>query len=175
MSAGRPLTVMLVAAEASGDNLGAGLAKALRQRNMTMGVFVASMPKWAESRPLLGGERDTGQDAGADEGKRAESQLGHEQTSRRGRNVRLHIVDERSGACMGPLVSVWVVMFMLKNSYDEQQRIQILLNKTREEIARDHITRAEVRADLEKIMERFDTGFTRLEAKIDALAKGAPK
>ena len=72
-------------------------------------------------------------------------------------------------------ILVALVMFMLKNSHDEQQRIQILLNKTREEIARDHITRAEVRADLEKIMERFDSGFTRLEAKIDALAKGTSK
>ena len=68
-------------------------------------------------------------------------------------------------------ILVALVMFMLKNSHDEQQRIQILLNKTREEIARDHITRAEVRADLEKIMERFDAGFERLEAKIDQLAK----
>jgi hypothetical protein len=62
-------------------------------------------------------------------------------------------------------------MFMIKMNHDEQKRIQILLNRTREEIARDHITRAEVRADLEKIMERFDTGFERLESKIDALAK----
>ena len=30
------------------------MTKALRQRNMTMGVFVASMPKWSQSRPLLG-------------------------------------------------------------------------------------------------------------------------
>ena len=67
---------------------------------------------------------------------------------------------------------VALVMFMIKMNHDEQKRIQILLNRTREEIARDHITRAEVRADLEKIMERFDTGFERLEAKIDALAKG---
>lgn len=66
---------------------------------------------------------------------------------------------------------VGLVMFMLKHASDEQKRIQILLNRTREEIARDHITRAEVRADLEKIMERFDSGFERLEAKIDALAK----
>ena len=66
---------------------------------------------------------------------------------------------------------VALVMFMLKHASDEQKRIQILLNKTREEIARDHITRAEVRQDLEKIMERFDSGFERLEAKIDALAK----
>jgi hypothetical protein len=66
---------------------------------------------------------------------------------------------------------VALVMFMIKMNHDEQKRIQILLNRTREEIARDHITRAEVRADLERIMERFDTGFERLESKIDALAK----
>jgi hypothetical protein len=66
---------------------------------------------------------------------------------------------------------VALVMFMIKMNHDEQKRIQILLNRTREEIARDHITRAEVRADLERIMERFDSGFERLEAKIDALAK----
>jgi len=68
-------------------------------------------------------------------------------------------------------VLVGLVMFMLKNSHDELQRLQVLLNKTREEIARDLITRAEVRQDLEKIMERFDAGFERLEAKIDQLAK----
>ena len=65
-------------------------------------------------------------------------------------------------------------MFMLKQASDEQRRIQILLNRTREEIARDHITRAEVKQDLEKIMERFDSGFERLEAKIDALVKKGP-
>ncbi|WP_344693333.1 hydroxypyruvate isomerase family protein [Sphingomonas cynarae] len=30
------------------------MAKALADRGMTMGVFVASMPQWAKSRPLLG-------------------------------------------------------------------------------------------------------------------------
>lgn len=34
------------------------MAKALAQRGMRMGVFVASMPKWAQSRPLLGGNDD---------------------------------------------------------------------------------------------------------------------
>ena len=66
---------------------------------------------------------------------------------------------------------VGVTMFMLKNKVEELQRISILLNKTREEVARDHITRAEVHRDLEKIMERFDAGILRLEAKIDDLAK----
>lgn len=30
------------------------MAKALSSRGMTMGVFVAAMPKWAQSRPILG-------------------------------------------------------------------------------------------------------------------------
>jgi hydroxypyruvate isomerase len=34
------------------------MARALRQRGMTMGVFVAGMPKWGEMRPLLGGNDD---------------------------------------------------------------------------------------------------------------------
>lgn len=34
------------------------MAKALADRNMTMGVFVASMPQWADFRPLLGGNDD---------------------------------------------------------------------------------------------------------------------
>ena len=79
-----------------------------------------------------------------------------------------------TGALIWNLITsffVGLVMFMLKQASDEQKRIQILLNRTREEIARDHITRAEVRADLEKIMARFDSGFERLEAKIDALAE----
>jgi hypothetical protein len=46
---------------------------------------------------------------------------------------------------------VGVMVFMLKGKFDELQRISILLNKTREEVARDNITRAEVRQDLDKI------------------------
>lgn len=66
---------------------------------------------------------------------------------------------------------VAIMGFLLKGKFDELQRISILLNKTREEVARDHITRAEVRQDLEKIREHFDNGFKRLEDKIDALGK----
>ena len=66
---------------------------------------------------------------------------------------------------------VAIMGFLIKGKFDELQRLSILLNRTREEVARDHITRAEVRADLEKIREHFDDGFTRLEAKIDLLAR----
>lgn len=66
---------------------------------------------------------------------------------------------------------VGIMAFLLKGKFDELDRLGILLNKTREEVARDHITRAEVHRDMEKIMERFDAGIARLEAKIDDLRK----
>lgn len=65
---------------------------------------------------------------------------------------------------------VAVMAFLLKGKFDELQRLSILLNRTREEVARDHITRAEVRADLQAIRDHFDDGFKRLEDKIDALS-----
>jgi len=60
---------------------------------------------------------------------------------------------------------------MLKGKMEELNRISILLNKTREEVAREHITRREVDDKVDRIVERFDDGFKRLEAKIDDLAK----
>jgi len=61
--------------------------------------------------------------------------------------------------------------FMLKGKMDELNRLSILLNQTREEVARDHITRKEVDDKVDRIVERFDDGFKRLEAKIDKLAE----
>ena len=61
--------------------------------------------------------------------------------------------------------------FMLKSKFEELDRLGILLNKTREEVARDHITRAEVRADMEKLLNHVDTRFNRLEVKLDELRR----
>jgi hypothetical protein len=58
-----------------------------------------------------------------------------------------------------------VMIFMLKGKFDELQRIGILLNKTREEVARDHVTREEV----QRITDHIDARFNRLEEKIDRL------
>ena len=60
---------------------------------------------------------------------------------------------------------------MLKGKMDELNRLSILLNRTREEVAREHITRKEVDDKVDRIVERFDDGFKRLEAKIDDLVK----
>ena len=63
---------------------------------------------------------------------------------------------------------VAVMSFLLKGKFDEISRLGILLNKTREEVARDHITRSEFRADMQQLLDRFD----RLERKIDNLRGG---
>ena len=68
-------------------------------------------------------------------------------------------------------VIVGIMGFVVKEKFAEVQRLGILLNKTREEVARDHITRAEVKADLQAIRDHFDDGFKRLEAKIDKLSE----
>lgn len=66
---------------------------------------------------------------------------------------------------------VAVMGFLLKGKFDELDRITILLNRTREEIARDHITRAEMNSTVDKLGERFDSAFKRLEDKLDELRK----
>jgi hypothetical protein len=67
---------------------------------------------------------------------------------------------------------VAVLGFMVKGKFDELGRLGILLNKTREEIARDHVTRAEVNQTLDKLADRIDKSIQRLEAKLDDMKKG---
>jgi hypothetical protein len=61
---------------------------------------------------------------------------------------------------------VAILGWVVKDKFAELQRLGILLNKTREEVARDHVTRAEVRADSQMLLDRLD----RLEQKIDRIA-----
>ena len=67
---------------------------------------------------------------------------------------------------------VGVMAFMLKAKFDDLDRVTILLNKTREEVARDHITRAEMNTVVERLGDRFDRAVERLEQKLDASRKG---
>ena len=54
---------------------------------------------------------------------------------------------------------------MMNEKFAELARIGILLNKTREEVARDNVTKAEV----DRIVEHIDARFNKLENKIDQL------
>lgn len=55
----------------------------------------------------------------------------------------------------------------LKEKSAELQRVQILLNRTREEIAKEYVTKQEVHADINRVLDRLD----RLEKKIDDFMK----
>lgn len=61
--------------------------------------------------------------------------------------------------------------YVMKEKFAELTRLGILLNRTREEVARDHITRSEFRADVQQLLDRFD----RIEAKLDKMYAGKVK
>jgi hypothetical protein len=66
---------------------------------------------------------------------------------------------------------VGLMGFLLKAKFDEVSRLGILLNKTREEVARDHVTRKEVDDRFDKFLSHVDQRFNRLEAKLDEIRK----
>ena len=55
----------------------------------------------------------------------------------------------------------------LREKTDELSRLSILLNKTREEIARDTVTPAEI----ERVLTHMDNKFEKLNNKIDLMIK----
>ena len=64
-------------------------------------------------------------------------------------------------------IVVGIIGYVVKDKFDELSRLNILLNRTREEIARDNVTQAE----LDRIVTHLDTRFSKLEVKIDELIK----
>ena len=60
-----------------------------------------------------------------------------------------------------------VMGFILKEKSNELARVTILLNKTREEIAKEYVTRADVHNDINRVLDRLD----RFEIKLDTFMK----
>ena len=58
---------------------------------------------------------------------------------------------------------VGILGYLLREKSAELTRIQILLNRTREEMAKEYVTKAEVHADINRVLDRLD----RLESKLD--------
>ena len=58
-----------------------------------------------------------------------------------------------------------VLLMWIKEKVAELNRLNILINKTREEVARDNVTQAEI----DRILEHIDARFNRLEDKINQL------
>jgi len=62
-------------------------------------------------------------------------------------------------------VGLGFVGWVLKDKSDELKRVTILLNRTREEVAKEYVTKTEVHADINRVLDRLD----RLDEKLDRL------
>ena len=55
----------------------------------------------------------------------------------------------------------------LEKTQEELSRVTILLNRTREEVAKEYVTKQEVHHDINRVLDRLD----RLEAKLDTFIR----
>lgn len=60
-------------------------------------------------------------------------------------------------------ILVCVIGYIMNEKFKSLNDVTRLLNRTREEFSRDHVTRAEMRQDMQSILDRFD----KLERKLD--------
>ena len=60
-----------------------------------------------------------------------------------------------------------LVLWLIKVQWDEIKRVQILLNRTREEVAKEYVTKVDVHHDINRVLDRLD----RLENKLDTFMK----
>jgi hypothetical protein len=58
-----------------------------------------------------------------------------------------------------------------KTMWAEQQRLNILINRTREEVAKEYVTKAEVHNDINRVIDRLEA----LDAKLDRIMEGRAK
>ena len=57
------------------------------------------------------------------------------------------------------------LMYGIRQNTSELKRLDILLNKTREEVAKDYVTKSEVKDDMSVLIDRLE----KLDEKIDRL------
>jgi hypothetical protein len=65
-------------------------------------------------------------------------------------------------------VLLGLIGWVLKEKSYELNRITILLNRTREEVAKEYVTKVEVHADINRVIARLEV----LDAKLDRLIEG---
>jgi hypothetical protein len=62
-------------------------------------------------------------------------------------------------------VSLGLIGWILKEKSAEVHRLQVLINRTREEMAKEYVTRDQLHTDINRVLDRLD----RLESKLDRL------
>ena len=64
-------------------------------------------------------------------------------------------------------VLLGLVSWILKEKSAEVHRLQVLINRTREEVAKEYVTKSDVHNDINRILDSID----RLEMKIDTFIR----
>jgi hypothetical protein len=64
-----------------------------------------------------------------------------------------------------------LIGWVLKNHVEEVKRLQILLNRTREEVAKDYVTKTDVASSINMLVTRIDN----LDRKIDDILRSLAK
>jgi hypothetical protein len=76
---------------------------------------------------------------------------------------------------------VGVIGWFLRDKATELQRVQILLNRTREEIAKEYMTKHEVQTDMNRLMHSIESLSQKLDRLIESQKwdgverRGAPR
>jgi len=68
-------------------------------------------------------------------------------------------------------VTLALIGWVGTSMHRELQRLSILLNRTREEVAKEYVTKAEVHHDINRVIDRME----QLDHKIDRLIEGMKK
>mgnify|MGYP003631096980 FL=1 len=68
---------------------------------------------------------------------------------------------------IGLTAGLGFLIWWIKAHHEEMKRVSILVNKTREEVAKEYLTRTDNNAAMDRVMARFD----RVEEKLDRLAE----
>jgi len=60
------------------------------------------------------------------------------------------------------------IIYGIRSNATELKRVDILLNKTREEVAKDYVTKVELTISIDRVIDRLD----KLDEKMDKLITG---
>jgi hypothetical protein len=67
--------------------------------------------------------------------------------------------------------AISIAGWFMKGNADELKRLQILLNRTREDLAKEYVTKAEVHADINRVITRIDNLDAKIERLLERLVK----
>ena len=64
-----------------------------------------------------------------------------------------------------------LLSWIIRGYVEELKRVTILLNRTREELAKEYVTKAEVHADINRVIQRLEALDNKLDRMMERFSK----